>query len=656
MARNTTESSMSQLTSFDELDALSLIRHLNETDEHSRCEAKTSRQVGRSLLETVCAFSNEPRLGGGFILLGVALKEKSLFPSYEFVGIDNPSKLQDEIASRCRTAFNRPIRPKMKVEAVGNQNAIVMFVPELADTEKPLYFSEEGIPRGAYRRTGSADQRCSEDDMVLFYGNHKSETFDRQVIEDATLDDIDPAAIVTYREMRRRMKPDAEELSWTDEDLLQATSCARQSGGKLKPTVAGVLLFGKRQAIRRFFPMTRVDYVRIAGTQWVENVDERFQTITVQEPLILAIQRLREVVIGDLPRVFSLPAGEFQRKEEPVLPDKVVREVVVNAIMHRCYRIHGPVQIIRYSNRIEIRNPGHSLLSSEHFGEAGSQTRNPAIAAILYDVGYAENKGSGIRVMQRLMQQSMLPPPVFESNRESNQFVAYLMMHHLLTEEDMKWLGLFAEFELTREEQVALIVARELGAIDNATYRSINGADTLNASSHLRRLRDFGILDLRGKGNKTHYRLNENFQFGVVERGGASPIKGGVPGLKGGVSDAKGGAPGKNGGLVHKESEESEDWEVFAEIPEEVRARLPRIGKRASRDDLRRAILELCAWRPLMPSELASYLGRKSVKRVVEEYISPMCADGLLLRTKPENPTHPGQQYRTSSSGIAHIL
>jgi ATP-dependent DNA helicase RecG len=53
--------------------------------------------------------------------------------------------------------------------------------------------------------------------------------------------------------------------------------------------------------------------------------------------------------------------------------------------MHRSYRSHSPVQIIRYANRLEIRNPGFSLKSPEHLGEPGSQPRNPKIAAVLHE-------------------------------------------------------------------------------------------------------------------------------------------------------------------------------------------------------------------------------------------------------------------------------
>jgi ATP-dependent DNA helicase RecG len=328
----------------------------------------------------------------------------------------------------------------------------------------------------------------------------------------------------------------------------------------------------------------------------------------------------------------------------------VIREVVVNAVMHRCYKVHGTVQIIRYNNRLEIRNPGHSLISEEQFGQPTSQTRNPSIAAALYDLGFAENKGSGLRAVQNLMRRAMLPPPMFESNREANRFVAYLLMHHLLTPEDVRWLSQFTSFELADDEKVAMIIAREMGAIDNATYRTIGGCDTLIASGHLRRLRDLNLLSQRGKGNKTHYVLPDDFPSAKV-------------GLSGGLEVQSGESMAQSGGLNSKEGGsgfvDNADFNADVspvEVPNDIAERLPPLGRRASRSDVRRAILELCFWRPLMPTEIANYLKRKSVKRFVEDYVSPLFGEGLLERTIPENPTHPAQKYKTTAEGIQRLL
>jgi ATP-dependent DNA helicase RecG len=182
--------------------------------------------------------------------------------------------------------------------------------------------------------------------------------------------------------------------------------------------------------------------------------------------------------------------------------------------MHRSYRIHGAIQIIRYANRLEIRNPGHSIKAEEQLGEPGSETRNPRIAAVLHELNIAETKGSGIRAMRELMLEQGLLPPTFESSRHPDHFVATFLFHHLLGPDDVVWLRTLTSEPLNDEESRALIFVRERGAIDNAAYRSINGTDTLNASLRLRRLRDLNLLQMKGSGSRTYYipsnRLNMN--------------------------------------------------------------------------------------------------------------------------------------------------
>jgi hypothetical protein len=61
--------------------------------------------------------------------------------------------------------------------------------------------------------------------------------------------------------------------------------------------------------------------------------------------------------------------------------------------------------------------------------------------------------------------------PLFESDREKDSFTVTLLVHHLLGPEDLEWLAHFHDYSLNEEEARALLVAREVGAINNAAYR-----------------------------------------------------------------------------------------------------------------------------------------------------------------------------------------
>src|SRR5690606_32267874 len=118
------------------------------------------------------------------------------------------------------------------------------FVPELPDGQKPAYFRNENLPQGAYRRIGSSDQRCTDDDLFVFF--NKEDSFDSTVVRDSSLDDISEEAIALYRQLRGKVNAFAEELQYNDTDLLHSLGCIRKEKGEIKLTYAGLLLFGKR--------------------------------------------------------------------------------------------------------------------------------------------------------------------------------------------------------------------------------------------------------------------------------------------------------------------------------------------------------------------------------------------------------------------------
>ena len=90
--------------------AIELLEQLNALDESETIEAKSATQIGTSIMETVCAFANEPGLGGGWLLLGVQRDQKALFPVYEVTGIEDPDKLTSDLVTQARSTFNTPVR------------------------------------------------------------------------------------------------------------------------------------------------------------------------------------------------------------------------------------------------------------------------------------------------------------------------------------------------------------------------------------------------------------------------------------------------------------------------------------------------------------------------------------------------------------------
>ena len=402
--------------------------------------------------------------------------------------------------------------------------------------------------------------------------------------------------------------------------------------------------------------MVRVDFIRVPGNEWVSNPDHRFTTVDMRGPLIELVQRTFSVIADDLPKGFLLPEGQIQA-ESVGLPTKVLREAIVNAFIHRTYRENQPIQIIRYGNRIEIKNPGFSLKPEDQLGEPGSKNRNPFISSIFHETNLAETKGSGIRTMRALMKQAGMVLPTFESDHSSNTFTARLLLHHFLSENDVNWLRNFDPFGFNVAQKTSLIFIREAGAIDNSTYRQINNCDVMRASSELRSMRDLEILDQKGKGKATYYVpgkffniLSDEADVVVDELGKLTEEPISLTDEPINLTDE----PTRFINEVKKSTEQKrlidnalELNEKASPIPEEILSLLSSLGKRSNdKEALKEAIIELCRWRPMKLIELAQILNR-STNHLFNSYVLPLKEEGRLKHLYVDMPNHPEQAYVT---------
>ncbi len=582
---------------------------------------------------------------GAIILLGLKRDNETLFPTYSTIGLENLDKLQLDVSTQCASMFNVPIRPDIEVETIGEHHVIKIYVPEVSEAQKPVYFKNEGLPRGAFRRIGTSDQRCSDEDMTLFYGN--IESFDSSKVTNSSLEDIDENALERYRALRAKVNPYAEELNYSNNDLLQALGCVLKHGASWALTYTGLLVFGKSPSQRRLIPSVRVDYIRVPGNEWIYDPENRFTTIDMRGPLLLLVERAYNAIVDDLPKGFLLPEGQLQA-ESIGLPGKALREALVNALMHRSYRVHQPIQLIRYGNRLEIKNPGFSLKQEDDLGEPGSHLRNPFVAAIFHETNLAETKGSGIATMRRLMDKAHLVPPVFESDHGKNQFTARLLLHHFLSESDIDWLHNFDKFALNDDQKKALILLREMGAIDNPTYRQLSACDTLKASTDLRAMRDVGLLEAKGQSRATYY-IAGNALKSVIEP--VQENENDVSEMSQNLvfeHDNRNNMPTKRH-ISSKLVNETARSELLNQLPENLFEQLKTLGQRSTNEEkIKAVIVSLCRWRPLKLKDIASIIGRKD-KYLLYKFVKPLREAGVLRYTIPGMPNHPDQSYTATN-------
>ena len=245
----------------------------------------------------------------------------------------------------------------------------------------------------------------------------------------------------------------------------------------------------------------------------------------------------------------------------------------------------------------------------------------------------------------------------------------------------MEWLAQYAEFGLVNEQKLALVFVREVGAIDNATYRQLDPSIThARARLEIHKFCDLGFIEKKGQGRNTYYirtskvvSLGERLlpQHGTLgerlspqgerlrpqdERllpqhgtlGEKIPPQGKMyHGKHGTLGERYQGEDERNQAYLGTFEEEcmlKPCEELVRELPNELQERVNNIGNRASRETVCQLLIDLCAFKPYSYEELASILQR-SPKALKDKYLKPLRLANKLFYWIPEMINHPLQKY-----------
>jgi len=231
--------------------------------------------------------------------------------------------------------------------------------------------------------------------------------FDAAHCQGATLADLDPERMTWFiREARRaRGFPLAETAG--PEELLTHLNLLNAG----RPTHAAVLLFGRQP--QRFLISSEIKCAHFHGAQ----VAKPIPSYQVYKGTVFSlVDQAVDFVLAKLALSVGTRAEGNQAPVAYEIPPEVVREAIVNAVAHRDYTSNGSVQVMLFSDRLEVWNPGGlpagltlDMLREPH----GSIPGNPLLAEPLYLTKYIERMGTGTRDMIRRCREAALPEPDF---------------------------------------------------------------------------------------------------------------------------------------------------------------------------------------------------------------------------------------------------
>jgi len=366
-----------------------IIRELEEIytvnfKESETVEFKKSISELDSALKTLCAFLNNK---GGTLYFGISNSGK-------IVGQIVSDQNLREISQKIRGKIKPQITPKIATTYINNIPIIEVKVERITDE---IYYYK-GV---AYIRSGTETVIMPPDEIKDKIMKANQIAWERQIFKRASFSDLKISTINKFLKLAR----EAKRLPATKEDketILRKLELITDEG----ITNAAIVLFGKESA--RYFPNTLLRCGRFKDELKEFFIDMKDYGVNIFENLEKGINFLQEHM-----KITARIEG-LLRVEKWELPIPVLREAIINAMIHMDYTINGFVYIAVYDDKIEISNPGYlmkGLTIKNLYKKHPSIHRNKLIANILYLSGLIDNWGRGtLNIMKQLKAEELQLP------------------------------------------------------------------------------------------------------------------------------------------------------------------------------------------------------------------------------------------------------
>lgn len=261
------------------------------------------------------------------------------------------------------------------------------------------------------------------------------------------------------------------------------------------PTGNGLLLFAKN--IRNRFPQS-------AFMITIESVARGEISETFSQPLVLLPKAIEGWLENNLQKAIDT-SSQFKRSDKYEFPLEILREVIINAIIHRDYSIEGAKSHVEIDDqKIVVKSPGAPppsiTIEQMNSFKAPTISRNPLISYIFNLMKFAEERGRGMRIFKSLLFNHGLPLPDFSFDG-TYLTVTFYRSFDLLIDSSPNLYG----DSFTAEELKGYQLIRIEGKIKRLDYEKKLGIDYKKAVRQLNKLVDMDLITRTGLGKNTFY-------------------------------------------------------------------------------------------------------------------------------------------------------
>jgi len=456
----------------------------------------------RELRETVVAFANAR---GGTIVLGIADWKRSRREAIQGVGQADANDIRRGIYD-------------------GTAPHILVDIEELIEPEGRLLLIH--VPRGMPPHTtsdGVAKIRVGKEtkpligpalSQMVLAGGMRDLT--AQIPPDVRFDDLDPEQIKALRKIIAEEAENSQLARLSDEEMLANLGLARGD----EVTLAAILLLGRPMVLARLLPQHEIIFLKYkTATRYEVRRD-------LKGPILVVLESLKQFIEANT-RLTTIQREGFAEITIPDLNWLVVREAVLNALVHRDYFVHQSIHIELRPDELSISSPGGFIggVSPGNILRHPPVRRNALLASVLQTAGLVNRAGLGVdRIFEETLK-SGKQPPRYESRESFVKLTIPLATHP----------G-FARF-LAGENQAGarlelddLIILRALcrrSHLDRWTAAEALQLDEESAAERLVSLRARKYLTVHGRGRGTKFQLTPYLSkiiFSEKETGQPEPL------------------------------------------------------------------------------------------------------------------------------------
>jgi len=329
-------------------------------------------------------------------------------------------------------------------------------------------------------------------------------SYEGQILSNASMEDLDGSSMDAFF---NNIKQKAPSITIDKNGLLQLFQIVRSGDdGMLRPTVAGMILFGKSPDV--WVSGTRVNVIRYATSQRSGNVED---AAVLTGPIVKTMEEATRKTWSLIRRPSYQISGK--RHEISEYPFLAIREVIYNAFFHNDYQISGNIFIELFPDRLEVKNMGIPLGGTRLSDLVDKpKHRNRVLLKVLSELGFVEGWGIGLRTMLDNLRSNGLPEPILSVSSEETRL--YFRSHAFLDAETLHWIQEFTSkspVDMNFHQILALAYAKNQRKITNAIYQKINAVTTHVAGNELRELCSSGLFIQLGRGKSAYYALTELF-------------------------------------------------------------------------------------------------------------------------------------------------